>query len=242
MNSILRANTLLSKKYFRISQNCCICSYKAVIFDMGGVILPSPFNAAYKWEKKHGFEKGTIFKAIKHNKNDGAWSQLERGELSLEEFYSPFAKEVTNVHSDISVSPEMIENFMENLTRELSKPNEDMMAIIKNLKIHGIKTALLTNNWMSSKKGRLIFDGIEHFDEIIESCLVGMRKPEMKIYKHTLDNLGVSAKESIFLDDIPGNLKPANELGITTIHVPNVSSALTQLQNILEIDLGNIHK
>ena len=45
----------------RNSSKLNVSSYRAVIFDMGGVILPSPFTAAYKWEKKHGLEQGTIF-------------------------------------------------------------------------------------------------------------------------------------------------------------------------------------
>ena len=89
-----------------------------------------------------------------------------------------------------------------------------MVEAIRNLKKHGITTALLTNNWKSEQNGRLIFkENLEQFDHIIESCLVGMRKPELKIYEHTLKTIGVSGHESIFLDDIPGNLKPAIELG-----------------------------
>ena len=103
---------------------------------MGGVILPSPFNAAYKWEKNHGFDQGTIFQAIKHNKNDGAWAQLERGEMSLEQFYTPFAKEVCDIlPSGKSVNAEMIEDFMNHISEALAKPNEDMMEAIRNLKV-----------------------------------------------------------------------------------------------------------
>ena len=207
---------------------------------MGGVILPSPFAAAYKWEKDNGWEKGTIFKAVKHNKNDGSWSQLERGELTLEQFYSPFAKEVTELMGEKYVSAEMIESFMQNLTRGLAGADEDMMEAIKHLKYQGLKVALLTNNWKSEKKGHMILGNMELFDEVIQSCVVGMRKPEMRIYKYALEKLGVSGKESIFLDDISGNLKPAVELGITPIHVKDVSSAIVELQNILEIDLGHV--
>ena len=79
------------------------------------------------------------------------------------------------------------------------------MDAITKLKNQGIITAILTNNWKSEKNGRLIFkDNLEIFDHVIESCLVGMRKPEINIYEHTLKTLGVSGKESIFLDDIPG--------------------------------------
>ena len=47
-----------------------------------------------EWEVENGFEAGSMFAAIKHNSHTGAWARLERGELSLEEFYEPFASEV----------------------------------------------------------------------------------------------------------------------------------------------------
>ena len=113
---------ILSTKCLKTTSKLNLSTYKAVIFDMGGVILPSPFNAAYKWEKNHGFEQGTIFKAIKHNKNQSSWSQLERGELSLEQFYSPFAQEVSSLlPKEKVVSADMIEDFMNNLSNALAK-------------------------------------------------------------------------------------------------------------------------
>ena len=127
---------IISRRYFSTTLLNNASSYKVVIFDMGGVVLPSPFNAAYKWEKNHGFEKGTIFQAIKHNKNDGTWSKLERGEMSLEQFYSPFADEVCRIlPSGKFVNAEMIEDFMNHLSDALSTPNEDMLEAIKNLKV-----------------------------------------------------------------------------------------------------------
>ena len=59
------------------------------------------------------------------------------------------------------------------------------------------------------------------FDHVVESCFVGMRKPEPGIYKYTLEKLGVAGEEAVFLDDIAGNLTPAENLGITTIKVGN---------------------
>ena len=75
------------------------------------------------------------------------------------------------------------------------QPNEDIMETVRNLKNHGITTAILTNNWKSETDGRLIFkENLELFDHVIESCLVGMRKPESKIYEHTLETIGVKGR------------------------------------------------
>ena len=167
----------------------------------------------------------------------GSWARLERGELTLEQFFQPFSEEVTAL-GRAQVSPEVVRDFMENLVRGLSRTDPDMMEAVARLKGAGIKLAVLTNNWKSENSGRLIFEGLEQFDSVVESCLVGLRKPEAAIYTHTLDLLGVAAEEAVFLDDLGHNLKAAEELGIATIKVNDVPSALVQLQNMLDIDLG----
>ena len=218
-------------------------SHTAVIFDMGGVILPSPFTAAYKWEEQQGLAKGTMFATIKQDARQGAWARLERGELTLEDFYAPFAKEASALHQDPSLTPALVEEFMAAITRALATPDEDMLEAIAAIKAQGLKVALLTNNWKSTragKAGRLLFDGLEMFDEVVESCVEGMRKPEGAIYQLALARLGVPADQAVFLDDIPGNLRPAEALGVTTVLVRQPAAAVVELQQVLGRDLGHV--
>jgi len=208
---------------------------------MGGVILPSPFTAAQKWEAENGFEAGSMFAAIKHNSHTGAWARLERGELSLEEFYEPFAREVSDMRGagDKSrVTGAVVEDFINSIIRGLGETDQEMIEAVRRLKGAGFKLGVLTNNWRSERAGRLIFREVELFDKVVESCVVGMRKPEEAIYQHTLRTLGVEADEAVFLDDIASNLKPASRMGISTIKVNDVTSALGELQTLLEVDLG----
>ena len=172
-----------------------------------------------EWEAKNNYKKGSVFSAIKYGGSTGAWAKLERGELTLEEFYKPFASEVSALLNDEKITAETVEEFMGNLMAGLKKTDEDMMEAIKSLKEQGLKLAVLTNNWKSDKFGRLLFEELDMFDQVVESCVVGMRKPELEIYQHTLDKLGVTGEDAVFLDDIAGNLTPAEQLGITTIKV-----------------------
>ena len=187
-----------------------------------------------EWDSPHSPHKAAIWDAVRSGGNTGSWARLERGEITLEQFYQPFSEEVSNS----AVNAEVVQDFMENLVKGLSRTDPDMMEAVNRLKQAGIKLAVLTNNWKSERSGRLMFDGVENFDQVVESCLVGKRKPEPDIYTLTLDKLGVSADEAVFLDDLGHNLKAAEELGIATIKVNDVPSALVQLQNILDIDLG----
>ena len=158
---------------------------------------------------------------------------------------------------DEKVTAETVEQFMTNMMAGLTRTDEDMMEAVQSLRDQGVKLAVLTNNWKSEKDGSNIssFNELEMFDHVIESCVVGTRKPEPDIYKYTLEKLGVAGEDAVFLDDIAGNLKPAEKLGITTIKVRNqniflcliscpqvndVPSALVKLQKVMDLDLGHV--
>ncbi|MGH9196394.1 MAG: HAD-IA family hydrolase, partial [Acidimicrobiia bacterium] len=68
-------------------------SYKAVIFDIGGVILPSPFDAWATYENELGLDVGFIRHVVAAGGETGAWSRLERNEISMEEFVATFEEE-----------------------------------------------------------------------------------------------------------------------------------------------------
>ncbi|PIO71716.1 acyl-CoA dehydrogenase protein [Teladorsagia circumcincta] len=101
----------------------------------------------------------------------------------------------------------------------------------------GIRTALLTNNFFADRARRTptIPIGFEkHFDVVVESCRAGMRKPEPVIYRRICEALKVTPEECVFLDDLGPNLKPAKEMGFTTIKVTSPSQAVADLKGILK--------
>ena len=65
-------------------------AYRAVIFDLGGVVVGSPLHAIAAYETEHDIPAGFINRVVVDTAPAGAWSRLERGELSLEEFYPAF--------------------------------------------------------------------------------------------------------------------------------------------------------
>ena len=259
LSAALAASPSLSIRHLHRSQ--VRDDKKAVIFDMGGVILPSPFAAAYRkydssfllnkelqaclqdnlseWEASNSFEKGSIFSAVRRGGGQGAWARLERGELTLEQFYEPFAAEVAATTA-APVTADTVRDFMAALVRGLGTTDPEMMEAVTRLKAAGYKVAVLTNNWRSERTGRLMLGAEESavFDAVVESCVVRMRKPEEEIYRHTLARLGVAAEEAVFLDDIAGNLRPAEQLGLAVVRVRDATSALAELQQLLGLDLG----
>ena len=75
------------------------------------------------------------------------------------------------------------------------------------------------------------------FDVVVESSVVGVRKPEPRFYELALEQLGVAAADSVFLDDLGVNLKPARAMGMRTIKVTDPAVALAELSEVTGLDL-----
>jgi epoxide hydrolase-like predicted phosphatase len=119
-----------------------------------------------------------------------------------------------------------------------AQPRPRMLGAIRAIRGRGLRTGALTNNWVGeggdTGAGRL--DGL--FDAVVESALVGLRKPDPRIYALALERLGAAAAETVFLDDIGRNLKPARALGMTTIKVDEEEQALAELERALGFPLS----
>lgn len=207
----------------------------AVLFDFGGVILSSPFEAFNVYEDEAGLQRDTIRRINATNPDVNAWARFERGELDPSGFVEVFEREAEDLGHGIDaqrvlealkghVRPEMVE--------ALRRCGERL------------QTAMLTNNFRDPEGGSshdpeselgTIF---EMFDEVIESSIVGVRKPETRFYEIACERLGVDPSECVFLDDLGVNLKPARAMGMTTIKVVEPAAALAELQAVLGFPLS----
>ena len=118
---------------------------KAVIFDLGGVVAPSPYPIFLKFEQVHGLKEGSVLNAIKQSGDNGAFAKMERGELTVEEFCEPFAREYS-AFSGTELRPEQVLDFIKELAGSFGVV-EETVAVIEKLQGLGIKTAILTNNF-----------------------------------------------------------------------------------------------
>ncbi len=214
--------------------------YRAVIFDLGGVVLGSPLHAIAAFEQRHSIPNNTINRWVASSAPDGAWHRLERGELSMgRAFYRDFDAELRDLGYPVSS-----EEMMTGVT-EISKPRPEMLQAIDALRAAGLTVAALTNNWSAEESspetdesnGYRRSDLRGRFDIFLESAVLGMRKPDPRIYQHACHQLGVEFGEAVFLDDIGTNLKAARALGMRTIKVDDPAVALTELEQVLGLAL-----
>lgn len=188
--------------------------------------MPSPLAAFIEYEKKLGLPKGSISRTVVESGDNGAWNQLERGEITLSEFAEKFSNEVSKragKKADMS-------GLLKFVGQNLAIPNQSIIDAIKCLRIEGMKTALLTNNWKWEDRESDWNMPRELFDVVVESTKVGSRKPERRIYEICLQQLDVKPEESVFLDDLGVNLKAAKQLGIRTIKVSDPDKAVLDLE------------
>jgi putative hydrolase of the HAD superfamily len=205
--------------------------FRAVIFDLGGVVLESPLHAIAAYERELGIPAGFVNRVVVETGAQGAWSRLERGELSRRAFEAAFEAECRAAGHGLSAA-----TMMERIAR--CGPRPQMLQALRTLRGAGLALAALTNNWAHEGPGGPETDALRDlFDVFVESSKLGLRKPDPRIYRHVCEALAVAPHETVFLDDIGRNLKAARELGMTTIKVDQPEPALAELARQLDLPL-----
>jgi putative hydrolase of the HAD superfamily len=206
--------------------------YRAVIFDLGGVVFPSPFEAFDRYDVEAGLEPGSVRALIRASSEHGVWATLERGEVSMDEFFLGLEAEARAAGFALDAA-----RLMASVGTGLG-PRPEMVRAVERIRAEGLRAAALTNNWHSpDHAGRPHLAALLEFDVVVESAVEGLRKPDPRIYTLTLERLGIDAGAAVFLDDLGVNLKPARALGMTTIKVADPRAALADLERVLGFSL-----
>ncbi|MEL7156305.1 MAG: HAD-IA family hydrolase [Actinomycetota bacterium] len=206
---------------------------KAVLFDFGGVVTSSPFEAFAQYERDNDLPPDLIRTINSTNPDSNAWAKLERSDVDADGFAALFEEEArARGHR---VSGHAVLDCLAGSVRP------QMVSAIARIKDAGLAVACLTNNFTPRSEREDQGSGtgavMAMFDVLVESSVVGIRKPEPAFYTTALDQLGVDASEAVFLDDLGINLKPARAMGITTIKVVDPDQALGELSTVIGIDL-----
>jgi putative hydrolase of the HAD superfamily len=204
---------------------------RAVLWDFGGVILTSPFDAFEAYEKEVGLPAGTIRRINATDPHANAWARLERSELDPAGFAAAFEAEARSLGAELSGR-----RVLELLAGEI---RPEMVEALRRVAEAGYRTACLTNNIADGDAPARpdIADVMVMFDVVVESSKIGVRKPEPRFYELACAALDVAPDECVFLDDLGVNLKPARAMGMTTIKVDGPEQALRELADVLGLDL-----
>jgi len=209
-----------------------------VLWDFGGVILTSPFEAFNRLEARIGVPADTIRRINAADPDRNAWARFERNDISAAQFDEAFSEEAARMGFSIRGADVLM------VLKGDIRP--EMVRALDLVKAAGYKTACLTNNMIggdgvterpaNSREAEIDLI-MERFDAIVESSKVGVRKPEPRFYEIACEMLSVSPSECVFLDDLGINLKPAAGMGMRTIKVTGADQAITDLETILGLTL-----
>jgi putative hydrolase of the HAD superfamily len=198
---------------------------RAVLFDMGGVLVSSPFAGFGRYERATGLPEGLIRRINATDSHANAWACLERGEIDRDEFVVRFEAEARALGHRLDAR--------EVLAALKGEPIAVMVDALPRVRALAA-TALLTNNLDPiDPASPLMRRVLPHFDVVVQSSVERVRKPDRAFYELACARLAVSPRECVFLDDLGVNLKPARELGMQTIKVVDPDDALTELQQAL---------
>jgi putative hydrolase of the HAD superfamily len=179
--------------------------FEAVIWDFGGVLTSSPFEAFARFEAERGLPADIIRRTNAANHLENAWAKFERAEVDIETFDRLFATESLALGAEVRGR-----DVLPLLAGDL---RPEMVEALRRIKSK-FKTVCITNNLpanaIGSAGGRTLYiaEVMALFDHIVESAKIGLRKPDPKIYRMMVEALAVDPKRCIYLDDLGINLKP----------------------------------
>lgn len=205
---------------------------RAVLWDFGGVVTESPFHAFSEFEARRGLPGGFLRMVNARDPDRNAWARFERGELTPEVFDRAFADEAGAAGHRV--------RGLDVIGLVYGPVRPAMLAAIRACKRHFL-TACLTNNVKHAApppaREQDWREALSLFDRVIESSVLGVRKPEPRFYEMACAELDVEPSQAVFLDDLGINLKPARALGMHTIKVVDPDAALRDLRDLLQIEL-----
>jgi putative hydrolase of the HAD superfamily len=202
----------------------------AALFDFGGVLVREGSVNDFARMAPHADPEVVLHHAIGayHEDADHPWHRVERGELEMAEWYALTVAALAE--AGIEVPPPS-----GGASSVLFTPNEPVVDAVRAVRDAGGKTAVVTNNVRElSDTWRPVLPLDELFDTVVDSCEVGLRKPNPEIYRLACERLGVAPARAVLLDDIESNLRGAEAAGLRGIHVgPDPTPAVDALRALL---------
>ncbi len=212
--------------------------YSAVIFDFGGVITASPFEAFNRLEAERGLPRDFIRSVNATNPDSNAWALFERAEIDAAAFDAKFAAEAEALGHPLDGA-----SVLAVLSGSIRPA---MVTALDILKAEGYRLACITNNVPAGHGAGMARSGdkrdayeqvFARFEHVIESSKAGLRKPDPRIYLMMCEKLGLEPAQCIYLDDLGINCKPAAQLGMHAIKVTSGEQALSDLSAVLGLAL-----
>ena len=199
---------------------------RGLLVDYGGVLTTDVFSSFEAFCRKEGLDPHLVATHFRSNPEARQLLfDLEVGKLSEEDFGPRFAAVI-----GVADGNALIDRLFAGMRADHAMKNA-----VRAAKDAGVRTGLVSNSWGRGRYDRTEFPVL--FDGVVISGEVGVRKPEPRIYELGAEAIGLPPAECVFVDDLPGNLKPARELGMATVHHTSAEETIPQLERLLGVRL-----
>jgi epoxide hydrolase-like predicted phosphatase len=194
--------------------------YRGLLVDFGGVLTTDVFGSFRAFCQAEGLLPDTVREKFRRDpRGRELLFGLELGTIGEAEFEPRF---------------EQTEGLIDRLFAGMA-PDEPMLAAVRAAKRAGVRTGMISNSWGTGGYDRDAFG--ELFDGVVISAEEGVRKPDPRIYALGAERVGLAPAQCVFVDDLPGNLKPARELGMATVHHRGAAETIPELERLLGVAL-----
>jgi putative hydrolase of the HAD superfamily len=204
---------------------------RGLLVDWGGVLTTNVFASFESFCRREGLDAtyvGDMFRGDPEARH--TLFALETGALTEPEFEVRFSQ-ILGLREDRAQG--LIDRLFGGMTEDVA-----MFTAVRSAKAQGVRTGLLSNSWGVDRYDRSYFPQL--FDAVVISGEEGIRKPDRSIYELAIKRMELDASEIVFVDDLAGNLKPARELGMETVHHTSGDETITQLERLLGVRLRGI--
>jgi putative hydrolase of the HAD superfamily len=200
--------------------------YRGLLCDFGGVLTTDIFASFRAFCEAEGLEPEAVGRRFREDPAArDLLGELEIGKISEEEFSRHFAAVL-----EVERAEDLIDRLFGGM-----KPDVAMVEAVRLAKQAGVRTGLISNSWGQGRYDRTQFP--ELFVGVVISGEVGIRKPDPAIYRMGAEAIGLPPSACVFVDDLRGNLKPARELGMATVHHTSAEETIPQLERLLGVAL-----
>jgi putative hydrolase of the HAD superfamily len=202
-----------------------VAELRGLLVDYGGVLTTDVFASFAAFCTAEGLAPDAVRDAFRTDPDaTGLLAGLETGDLTEAEFEPRFA-------ALLGVAPEgLIARLFGGMA-----PDEAMLAGVRAARAAGLRTGLLSNSWRVEDYDRALLE--ELFDACVISGEVGLRKPDPAIYALAAERVGLPPEALVYVDDLPGNLKPARALGMATVVHRDAAETVPELEALLGVAL-----
>ena len=202
----------------------------ALLIDWGGVLTTNLFESFTAHCERIGIEPQSLRSRFAGDPEArDLLIALEKGQLEE----ASFERRLSGL---LECEPEgLIDGLFEGV-----RPDEAMLEAVRRARASGVRTALVSNSWGVHRYPRELFE--ELFDGVVISAEEGIRKPSRRMYELGAERAGVQAAQCVYVDDLPFNLTPAQELGMATIHHTSAETTIPELERLLGVTLDGLER